>query len=116
MVAVPPESTKTSLQQRLTAHATQRWPALTEITIRYRGTFAYVHGVLPDGQHLPLCRLRYGGSASQWGFAIYRASHDDYQDSILPSGYPVGTPQEALDTACGLYLADPTAWTQPPTN
>ena len=39
------------------------------------------------------------------------ASHDDYEDSYLPSGYPVGTCEEALDTACGLYLNDPTAWT-----
>jgi hypothetical protein len=23
---------------------------------------------------------------------------------------PVGTPEEALDTACGLYLNDPSAW------
>jgi hypothetical protein len=50
------------------------------------------------------------------GFAIYRASHNDYQNSILPTA--AGTPQEALDCACGLYLNDPTAWlTQlPPTN
>jgi hypothetical protein len=33
-----------------------------------------------------------------------------YQDSILPNGYPVGTAEEALDCACGLYLNDPTAW------
>jgi hypothetical protein len=26
--------------------------------------------------------------STTWGFAIYRASHEDYQDSILPSGYP----------------------------
>ena len=39
-----------------------------------------------DGTTLPLCRLRYGGSAHTWGFAIYRASHDDYEDSILPAG------------------------------
>ena len=45
-----------------------------------------------------------------WRFAIYRASHGDYQDSMLPTGLPVGTPQEALDCACGLYLGDPTAW------
>jgi hypothetical protein len=48
--------------------------------------------------------------STTWGFAIYRASHEDYQDSILPSGYPAGTPQEALDCACGLYLGDTTAW------
>ena len=63
---------------------------------------------------LPLCRLRYAGSATSWGFAIYRASHDDYDKSVLPSGYPAGTPQEALDCACGLYLGDTTAWLDPP--
>ncbi len=61
----------------------------------------------------PACR--YSGSASTWGFAIYRASHDDYQTSILPTGWPAGSPQEALDCACGLYLGDHTAWlTQQP--
>lgn len=44
-------------------------------------------------------------------FAIYRASHDDYEDSYLPTGLPVGTAEDALDTACGLYLGDPSAWT-----
>ena len=53
---------------------------------------------------LPLCRLRYLGWASSWGFAIYRASHEDYEDNFLPSGLPVGSPEEALDCACGLYL------------
>jgi hypothetical protein len=33
-----------------------------------------------------LCRLRYGGSATRWGFALYLASKDGYQDSILPTG------------------------------
>ena len=61
-------------------------------------------------------RLRYAGSASTWGFAIYRASHDDYEDSYLPNGMHAGSPEEALDCACGLYLNDPTAWTQHQTN
>ena len=112
----PPESTKISLRQRLVAHARQRWPQLSDVKVRYRGVFAYVGGQLPDGTVQPLCRLRYHGSAHQWGFAIYLASKDGYQDSILPSGSPLGTGQEALDCACGLYLADPTAWQQPPTN
>jgi hypothetical protein len=38
-------------------------------------------------------RLRYAGPATTWGFAIYRASRDDYEKSLLASGYPVGTPQ-----------------------
>ena len=56
------------------------------------------------------------GYANQWGFAIYRASHDDYEDSYLPTGYSGGTAEDALDTACGLYLNDPTGWLTPPTN
>ena len=56
-----------------------------------------IDAVTIDGDTMRLCRLRYGGSAHQWGFAIYRASHDDYDDSYLPSGYPVGTCEEALD-------------------
>jgi len=119
-MASPPPSTKTSLGQKLRARARERWPQLTSVDVRFRGKFAYVTGHLPSGQHLPLCRLRYAGYASTWGFAIYRASHDDYQDSYLPSGQPSGTPEEALDCACGLYLDDPTAWlpagTDTPTN
>jgi hypothetical protein len=113
-MASPPPSTKTSLGQRLRERARQRWPQLAGIDVRFRGQFAYVTGKLPDGSELPLCRLRYVGYASTWGFAIYRASHDDYQDNYLPSGQPSGTPEEALDCACGLYLGDPTAWLTPP--
>jgi hypothetical protein len=85
-----------SLRQRLNAPA--------------RANFAYVDGRTADGEVLPLCRLRYGGSASRWGFAIYRAGHEDYEDSVLPSGFTAGEPEDALDCACGLYLGDPTAW------
>jgi hypothetical protein len=112
MPATIPESTKTSLQQRLTARAQERWPALADAQVRFRGRFAYVDGELESGEMLALCRLRYVGSATVWGFAIWLASKDGYQDSILPSGRPSGTPQEALDCACGLYLADPSAWSE----
>jgi len=86
------------------------------MSVRYRGVFAYVDGRLADGTTLPLFRLRYGGYANQWGFAIYLASKDGYEHSYLPSGHTAGTAEEALDCACGLYLNDSTAWTQPPTN
>ena len=74
-MARSPESTKTSLRQRLAARARDRWPQLAGITVRY---------------------------------------HGDYEKSVLPSGYPAGTPQEALDCACGLYLGDTTAWLDAP--
>lgn len=113
-MAKPPESTKTSLRQKLTGRASERWPQLAGITVRWHGEFAYVAGRLPDGTTQPLMRLRYTGSAAHWGFAVYRASHDDYNRSVLPTGYPFGTPQETLDCACGLYLGDTTAWLNPP--
>ena len=115
MPTSPPDSTKRSLRFRLITRARDRWPDLTDLNIRHRGQYAYIDGTLTDGTILPLFRLRYGGSANSWGFAIHLASRDSYEDSILPSGYPVGTPEEALDCACGLYLNDPSAW-QPPTN
>lgn len=109
-----PDSTKDSLHRRLAARARERWPDLAEVRMRYRAGFAYVDGILPDGDVLQLCRLRYVGSATTWGFAIYRDSHDDYEDNFLPSGSASGTAEEALDCACGLYLNDPTAWISDP--
>ncbi len=57
--------------------------------------------MLPGGEQIPLCRLRYGGSAHSFGFAIYSAARDRYQDAVLLTG----PPQEALDTACIAHLA-----------
>lgn len=87
-VPTPPESTKNSLRYRLIMRTRDRWPQLADLTIRHHGQFAYVDGQLSDGTTLPLFRLRYGGSANTWGFAIHLASRDGYQDSVLPSGYP----------------------------
>jgi hypothetical protein len=106
-MATPPESTKISLRQRLRAHAHQRWPQVASLDFRYRGAFAYVDAHLPDGEVLPLLRLRYGGSAQHWGFGLYLASSDRYKNQLLPTGFPSGTPEEALDRACDLYLNNP---------
>lgn len=111
-----PDSMKSSLHSRLTIRARARWPQIARVQMRYRAPFAYVDAALTDGEILPLCRLRYGGYANMWGFAIYRASHNDYEDSYLPDGQHAGTAEDALDTACGLYLSDPTTRTQPQTN
>jgi hypothetical protein len=118
MGAMPkvPESTKSSLAYKLHIRARERWPQLADVQVTHRAGFAYVTGILPDGEQLRLCRLRCGGSASRRGFSIYRASHQDYQPSVLPTGATAGTPEAALDTACGLYLGDPTAWITPPKN
>lgn len=109
-MAAPPESTKTSLQQRLSGRARERWPQLAGVDVKFRGGFAYVAGRLPDDETLPLMRLKYGGYAASWGFAVYLASKNGYEPSFLPNGQMAGLPEDALDCACGLYLGDPTAW------
>lgn len=106
-MATLPESTKSSLTLRLRAHARTNWPQLAALSVRFRGAFAYIDGQLTDGESLPLCRLRYGGSAATWGFALYLASSGRYEDQILPTGSFTGAPEEALDCAAGLYLAGP---------
>jgi hypothetical protein len=100
-----PESTRSSIILRLLDHAENNWPQLKKVQARYRGSFAYITGVLPSGEQIPLFRLRYGGSAHSFGFAIYSPARDRYQDAVLLTGLPIGSPQEALDTACTVHLA-----------
>lgn len=108
-----PQSTKRTLPLRLLDHQAQHWPQLARVHVRFRAQFAYVDAEYPDGTRHPLCRLRYQGSASRWGFAIWRASIDGYDENVVPIGLPVGTPEDALDTACGLYVGGRIPW--PPT-
>lgn len=97
-----PESTKTSLAQRLRAHAKASWPQLAQVHMRFRGQFAYATGELTDGEQIPLMRLRYGGSAHRWGTAIYVASKDSYEDQIWFSG----STEEIFDLVFDLHVAN----------
>jgi hypothetical protein len=109
-----PEPTRSSIIVRLLDHAEKNWPQLAKVRTRYHGSFAYITGVLRNGEQIPLFRLRYGGSAHSFGFAIYSAARDRYEDAVLLTGSPVGTPQQALDTACTVHLA--ALGHEPPTN
>lgn len=111
---VPSARLKTYTETHLDFHASRRWPQLEEITISWRGGYGYVSAYLSDDEQLPLCRLRYLGSDTDWGFALYQASNERYDDALLPDGNPSGTPEHALDCALSLYLADPSAWIRPP--
>jgi hypothetical protein len=107
-----PDGPRRTLARRLEQRRQQRWPDLDHVNIRYRASFAYIDGTTADGDTMQLCRLRYLGSPDNWGFAIYLASKDGYEESILPRGSFTGAPEEALDCACGLYLNDISAWTE----
>jgi hypothetical protein len=111
-VAIP-DSARRALARQLEQRRQQRWPDLGDLHVRYRGDFAYIAGATADDEHpLPLFRLRYLRSPDKWGFAVYLASKDGYEESVLPQGTLTGTPAEALDCACGLYLNDPSAWSE----
>ena len=88
-----PESTRSSIIVRLLDHAEKNWPQLAKVRARYHGSFAYITGVLRNGEQIPLFRLRYGGSAHSFGFAIYSPASDRYEDAVLRTGLPIGTPK-----------------------
>jgi hypothetical protein len=113
-----PESTRSSITLRLLAHAREHWPKLENLHVTSRAGFAYVTAALPGEEPQPLFRLRYGGSAHSLGFALYSHATGRYEDSLLVTGSPVGTPQEALDTACILHYTgtDDEPGAEPPAN
>jgi len=87
-----PDPAKTSLRQRLTHHARHHWPQLADIAVRYRSG---------SPESAPSCptvnRSSCAGSAHDWGFAIYWASHNDYNPSYLPTGMMGGPAEDALN-------------------
>src|ERR1700721_2884838 len=89
-----PESTRNSIILRLLDHAENNWSQLNNVQARYRGSFAYITGVLPGGEKVPLFRLRYGGSAHSFGFAIYSPARDRYEDAVLLTGLPSAAPKK----------------------
>ncbi len=109
-----PTRARLELERRLEAHHKDRWPALKEARVRFHAPYAYVEATMPDDYDQPLFRLRWTGHPQQkWAFAIWLASKDGYEKSVLPSGSLVGTVEEAMDSACGLYLGDISAWELP---
>ena len=83
-----PESTRSSIILRLLDHAEKNWPQLVKVRARYHGSFAYITGVLRNGEQIPLFRLRYGGSAHSFGFAIYSPARDRYETLSCSPGCP----------------------------
>ena len=109
-----PATAKTTLQRRVAEHHRRHWPQLADLAVRWRGEYAYIDAVTGDREVWQLCRLRWNGHHDHWGFAIYLASRDGYEPNILPTGWPTGSPEDAIDCAALLYLADLTTEPAPP--
>ena len=82
-VAIP-ERARLDLERRLEAHRKDRWPTLRGARVRFRAPYAYIEGTPPDSYDQPLFRLRWTGHRDhRWAFALWLASKDDYERSIL---------------------------------
>jgi hypothetical protein len=106
---VPSRRLKELIEGTVDHYASQRWPALEEVTVSWRGSYGYLTGYLSedDDDTIKLCRIQYLGDPDDWAFAIWQASTDSYADAVLLDGHRTGHPNQALDTACTLYLASP---------
>lgn len=104
---VPSRRLKDLIEGTVDHHASQRWPALEEVTVSWRGSYGYLTGYLSDNDDdtIKLCRIQYLGGPDNWAFAIWQESTSSYADAVLMDGHFTGHPSLALDTACTLYLA-----------
>jgi hypothetical protein len=103
---VPSRRLKELIEGTVDHHASQCWEALEEVTISWRGSYGYLTGYLSedDDDTIKLCRIQYLGDDTEWAFAIWQASSNSYADAVLLDGHRTGHPNQALDTACTLYL------------
>lgn len=118
-----PQAAQDALRARLERHVQAHWKdRCRQVVVRFRGAFAYVDAFPLHQQFMPgttpeeqaqieaapthLCRLGYLGRADLWAFAFFKYSDEKYEPSFLPSGAPVGTPEEAFDCAANVYLQD----------
>jgi len=104
-----PHGSPSGIGQRLSAYARAEWAAAGgregAVPRRLR-----VEGQLLDGDTLPLTRLRYGGSAARWGFAMYTwPARMGTKRPSCPPTLSLVPPEDALDCATGLYLGQPTS-------
>ena len=100
-----PLTAQWALAARLERHAATEWKEQCRaVTVRFRGSFAYVDAVGSDGSPVHLCRLGYLGSRDRWEFAFYKYSSEKYERSFTLAGSFTATPEEAFDTSAFAYL------------
>lgn len=109
-VPVPPRLLKEEVDDRVDYRAvtSDRWPALTEVDTRWRGSFGYIAALVGPNdrqERIPLCRIEYLGG-DRWAFALYDPASDSYTPQLLHTGRWEGSPDDAFETAALVHLAD----------
>lgn len=123
---IPPVE-KQYLIDRLTEYGRGlKWRDLcARVEVTFRGGYAYVEAwsVKPANPEIvrhfeesaypapwedpfTLMRLGYLGTRDDWLYAFYKYSDEQHEPSFMPSGATSGTPEEAFDSAAGVYLVN----------
>lgn len=104
-MAAIPAAERDRLTSRLETHAADRYSEeCQEVRVRFRGEHAYVAAVDAAGDEVKLCRLSWLESGDVWRFAFYQYSREGYEPSVLPTGLPIGSPEDCFDCAAIMYL------------
>jgi hypothetical protein len=121
-----PPAVQLRTEQRVREYASKHCEGKFErIELTFRGLFCYIDvytkpdvpvGLKPPAgqtredwleqlRNTPthLCRIRYCGSGNLWNFAWYSYAHEKYENSLLITGLPSGTPEEAFETSTLFY-------------
>jgi hypothetical protein len=92
-----PDADRQALRVCLNERNHTRWPKLN-IGVDFQGGFAYVWQRPTGLEKQPLFRLRYQGSADEWGVASHQAGK--YTDISIPGEGDDVSPEIALDYFC----------------
>jgi hypothetical protein len=116
-----PKDVQNALRARIERHAGEKWAdSCRKVDMRFRGGFAYVdafpkevqvpHGASAadraayEATRTHLFRLKYLGSPNNWEYSFFCYSSESYKLSVCASGSFEATPEQAFDSAAGVYL------------
>ena len=100
-----PDQISALLLKRLKAHVAKNFPSGVAVSVRIRGSFAYVDAQGPEDLNpSPICRLRYMGDINIREFAYFTWAQEAYEPSYLDNGSPLGSPEDCFNAAAYAVL------------
>ena len=90
---VPSRRLKELIEGTVDHHASQRWPALEEVTVSWRGSYGYLTGYLSedDDDTIKLCRIQYLGDDDRMGIRDLAGQHRQLRRRRPADGQPTAT-------------------------
>ena len=98
---------KHSLTVRLNEHARNHWPALAGVDVRFRPTSPTSTDAAPTARSSNSAGCATAAPPTTGASPSTEPATTTTKTHTCPTGTPVGTPEQALDCACTLYVDDP---------